>query len=299
MITFKQGIQSITTDLTNLYDVYVASKGDYTTGNKVTYKGMYYEVIPSSVPLNYYPDLYPLYWKKIGVANKESIIDLRSKTYSTKSAGFYVEFDVDYTMESLAIGYFSAYRLKVEAIAIDGTTVLRTYYNELQDINENVFDYYDYIYSDYTNVVDRTIFLNILPIGVKLRLTFEGGVGFSSPYCGFVVYGTAINCGDALNGVNFKFNSYSVKTTDEFGVMTIDKRNVQDIVDFETVIDKDEFMVTRNKIKKLYDEFLVFVLNEKRDDENAMVGIGSIQDFGQIYDEFDKSILSFSILEAI
>ena len=296
MIAFKQKISNMTTDLVNIYDDYNANT-TYSSGDKVSYGGFYWQMIPSTAT-GITPSDNSLYWEKIGVANRESIIDLRSTTKSEKDDSFYIEFPIDYTYTYLAIGYYATMNLKVEALD-ENDNIVKVYIDETQSINEDVFDYYDYMYSDYSLDTNRTRFIPLVHIGKKIKITFTGDdKNVPTPNCGFVLAGDGINLGTTLSNVNFKLNSYSVKKTDSFGVMTIDKRAVQNIIDFETIIDRGEFMEKRNKIKSLYDEFCCFILNES-DIKSEMIGVGVIENVTQLYDENSKSTIGYSIVEAI
>ena len=295
MIAFKQKISNITTDLTNLYADYNANTA-YISGDKVTYGGFYWQMIPST-SIGMTPSNNSLYWEKIGVSNRDSIIDLRSTTKSEKTGSFYIEFPIDYTYTYLAIGYYATSNLKVEALDGYGN-VVKVYIDETQSINESVFDYYDYIYGNYSLNTNRTRFIPLTHIGKKIKVTFTGDVNIPTPNCGFIQAGDGINLGTTLSKVNFKLNSYSVKKTDNFGVMTIDKRAVQNVMDFETIIDRSEFMQKRNNVKDLYDEFCCFILNES-DIKSEMIGVGVIENVTQLYDENSKSTIGYSIVEAI
>jgi hypothetical protein len=296
MIVFKQAITNITTDLANTYADYNPSTA-YNSGDKVTDDGFYWELIPTTAT-GKKPSENPLYWEKIGVANKESIIDLRATTFSSKDGGFYIEFPLEYNYTYLAIGYYTATGLKIEALN-DDDNVVKTYYDEVTSINQTVFDYYDYIYEPYSIEVDRVIFFKLYNIGKKLKVSFGGDISLANTRCGFVLCGEGINMGETQSTVNFRFNSYSVKKTDNFGIMTIDKRAVQNLVDFTTIIERDQFMQKQRKIKELYDEFLCFILDEKTPDSSGMIGIGSIENCSLVYDEFDKSVVAYSVIEAI
>lgn len=300
MVVFEQSITNIETNLENNFPDYNDTKEDYAQGDKVTYKGFEYELIPTSVPAGYYPDKYPLYWQKIGVANKEAIIDLRSLTKSSREGGFYITFQVDYNIDYLAIGYYKAYSIKIEALD-DNNNIIKTYIDEIQSINEDVFDLWDYVYAPYSSEIDRTRFFKLQYFGKKIRVTFTtNDTLLPVAECGFVVAGSSVNMGKALHSVGFKFNSYSTINTDEFGVMSIDEKFKQNIVDFETAINRNEFMRKRGLIKRLYDKFCCFVIDENSSDRlNQMVGIGKVQEASQLYNEFDKSIIGWSVVEAI
>jgi len=295
MIVFKQSIENIATDLENQYPDYDET-ATYNSTDKVSHNGFYWQMIPDNI-VGKEPSESSLYWTKIGVSNKDAVIDLRSLTKSTSEDSFYVQFDIDYTYSHLAIGYYSTENIKIEALDNDGN-IVKEYLNETQSINEDVYDYYDYIYGAYSLAKNRTRFIPLTNAGQKIKITLTGGTSITNPSCGFIQAGNGIYMGEALQNINFKLNSYSVKETDDFGTISIDKRAVQNLIDFETAIDKGQFMNVRREIKELYDEFCCFILDEN-DTSSELVGIGTIQDISQLYDEYDKSIIGCSIMEAI
>ena len=106
--------------------------------------------------------------------------------------------------------------------------------------------------------------------------------------------------GCTLYGVNFNFNSYAVKDFDDFGSLTIIKRGVQDVVDFQAVIPSDELQTLRREIKKIYNDIVMFILDEKEASmyENLLT-LGTIQNASVLLDNDDKTTISYSIIEAI
>ena len=82
--------------------------------------------------------------------------------------------------------------------------------------------------------------------------------------------------------------------------MTIKKRNVQEQVDFETVVKNTDMMHKKGKAKAIYGEILAFVIDE---DENSiydnLVTFGTVENSDIIVNEFDKQVIAWSIMESI
>lgn len=236
-------------------------------------------------------------WVKWAVSNKYSLIDLRSSTKTVCATDATVVFTRG-NMDTLIIGNFTATEILIENINDDGAVVYasQTFY---QSANWDVFDYYTYIYSDYTIDTDRGVYFNIPQLGTKLRVTFTKGA-FSQIEVGFMVGGLGVDMGQTLEGVKLGFTSYSTTATDDFGIIKITKRAAQDLVDFETVIDSNKLISVRRKAKQYRDEIVGFVVDEQAGSiyEN-IVTLGVMQDIQPVATNYDKTTITWSILESI
>ena len=75
---------------------------------------------------------------------------------------------------------------------------------------------------------------------------------------------------------------------------------MQDIVDFETVIASTYLPRMRRELKKIYDEIVLFVIDERdvSEYENLMT-LGVIQDASVVLENNVESVISFSLVEAL
>lgn len=202
-------------------------------------------------------------------------------------------------IDTLAIGYYSAETLKIELLDASGDTVW--YVEETQSPNEDVEDYYTYIYSLYSLDVDRTkVFKLPIGLGVNLRVTLSVEPTTNIASCGYLIGDAAVDMGETLYGVGFSFESYSSKTTDTFGITTITKRGIQDLVDFETVIDAVAMSSIKRKIKTIYGEVLAFVVDPTEDSKyDNIVTLGTVDNVSVALDNPVQSIIAWSIQEII
>lgn len=202
-------------------------------------------------------------------------------------------------IDTLAIGYYSAETLTIELLDAGGNVVWSV--EETQSPNEDVEDYYTYIYSLYTLEVDRTkVFRLPTGLGVNIRVTMTVEGTTSTVSCGYLIGGVATDMGETLYGVGFSFESYSVKTTDQYGVTTIEKRGIQDLVDFETVIDAASMATFKRKVKTIYGEILAFILDPTEDSRyENLVTLGTVDNVSVTLDNPVQSIMSWSIQEII
>ncbi|MEA3344322.1 MAG: hypothetical protein U9Q16_01400, partial [Patescibacteria group bacterium] len=216
----------------------------------------------------------------------------------TESVDTYVDIEITgvvvYTEVAVGAGApaLSAPNQRIAVVTTDATTVttvvdLRTVIVKTLNTksysfstHEDVTDYYSYMYSLYTPAVDRSILFDVFQIGTKIRVTLTQELTTGQAKCGFLVGGESVNMGESLYGVNFSFQSYSVKDTDDFGIVDITKRGIQDLVDFETDIPSSILSNTKRKIKTMHDEIVVFIVDDTATDESKyenLLTLGTVE----------------------
>ena len=268
----------------------------YNIGDNVLY-GNYIWKNSYTSNLNNIPSDESPYWVKFGTSNYYSLIDTQSKTKTTVVGDdLIVKFPANY-IDTIALGYFTAQTVRIENLdASDNVLLTQEYY---QSINEDVFDYYDYIYAPYSDSTDKAKYFNIIKAGTQIRVSFLKG-SYAGVSVGFLVGGTAINMGKTVEGVKLGWNSFSLRTTDDFGIMSITKRADQDLIDFETAINTANLMSFRRKAKQYKDEIVAFIVDDTESSvfEN-IVTLGVMQEMQPIATNNDKTILTWSVLESI
>lgn len=268
----------------------------YAVGDKVLW-GNYIWINSKTANLNNEPTSESPVWAKYGASNYYSLIDAQSQSKTTVvGSDLVVKFPFNY-IDTIAIGYFTAQTVRIENLDVSNNVLLTQEYT--QSINEDVFDYFDYIYSPYSDSTDKAKYFKIVKAGTQIRVSFLKG-SYSGVSVGFLVGGTAVNMGKTVEGVKLGWNSFSLRNTDEFGIMSITKRADQDLIDFETSIDTVNLMSLRRKAKQYKDEIVAFIVD---DTENSIfeniVTLGVMQEMQPVATNFDKTILTWSILESI
>ena len=211
-----------------------------------------------------------------------------------------VTFERKGLMNAIGLGYLESSKVTVEHLDDYGKVI--NYATKTMDIkfNLDVYDVWTYGYAPYNMKIDRALYFQIMPIGTTIRVTIERNSATHSAKCGFLICGNAIDMGNTLDKVNFKFNSYSSSDTDQFGNLNIIRRNVQDLVDFETIIDRSFTMKSKRQIKENYDEIVMFVVDESDNSEfENMVTLGKIDTASVVGEVSSKNIISWSIFESI
>ena len=173
-------------------------------------------------------------------------------------------------------------------------------YTTPSTINANVLDYYSYIYEPYLLDQDFTTKINLPITGTYVRITFSALTLTGNSSCGYLIVGNPTEMGKSLMGVKFGYSSFTSKELSSFGNLEIKKGAIQDIVDFETVISSSYLPQMRKELKKIYDEILLFIVDE-RDDSNYenLMTLGVIQDASVLLENHVESTMTFSIIEAV
>ena len=241
-----------------------------------------------------------IYWVKWEVSNKFAMLDLSANSKSFLNGGSIVVTFPQNRMTTLAIGNYEAETILIEVLASNGTTVMWSYQTP-SSIYEGVYDWWTWIYAPYGYEVDRAIKINIgVTNGTSIRVTFNKLASEPRSACGYMVGGTPVNMGLTLSTVNYGFTSYAVKETDAFGTLNIVKRAVQDKVDFNTILPSNTLMSTKRKIKSIYNDIIVFIVDERDNSpfEN-MITLGVIESSNVVLDDGELITMSWNIVEAL
>ena len=238
-------------------------------------------------------------WVKWAASNAYSMLDMKSGTKTSLSGDIITTFAWTRDINTLVIGNYAASYIKVELLTA-ADVVTWTYETPLA-INDNVFDYWDYIYEDYNFQVDRATMILLPPdiLATKCRVTiYQHSTDLTE--CGFMVAGDGVSMGCTLMDVSFNFNSFATKEFDAFGTAKIVKRAIQDISDFETLIDSFEIPTMKRKIKEIYDDVVVFIVDDSEVSKyENMITLGTVQDASVIHSNPSKSTITWSVVEVV
>jgi hypothetical protein len=303
----KQELTEFTsTNLTDSYPdwvdttTYIVEPDNALTSASIARYGSYYYRSVTSANLNFNPSVYEnIKWVKHSVSNKYAMLDMSSNSKSIVVGGDLTVTFIQNQSSVLGIGNYEADYITIDILAPDGTTILWTYETP-SNINANVYDYYDYIYEPYNLDQDFTTKVNLPIQGRYVRLTFHKLLLTNRSACGYLIVGNPVGMGMSLMQPKFGYNSLTTKDISSFGNLDINKSFVQDIVDFETVIASTYLPRMRRELKKIYDEIVLFIIDERdvSEYENLMT-LGVIQDASVVLENNVESVISFSVIEAL
>ena len=307
MYYIKQELTEFTsTNLTDTYSdwsptiTYIVEPDNALTRASIARFGAYYYRSVTSTNLNFNPETYSnIKWVKYSVSNKYAMLDMSANSKSVVVGGDLTVTFLQNQSSILGIGNYEADYITIEILAPDGGTILWTY-DTPSNINANVYDYYDYIYEPYALDQDFTTKVNLPLQGRYVRMTFHRLPLTGNSACGYLIVGNPVYIGMSLMGVKFGYNSLTTKEISSFGNLDIKKSFIQDIVDFETVISSTYLPRMRRELKKVYDEIVLFVIDERdvSEYENLMT-LGVIQDASVVLENNVESVISFSLVEAL
>lgn len=238
-------------------------------------------------------------WVKWSVSNRYAMIDVSSTSKTViENDDIVVEF-LRGSIDLIGIGNMTASGVTIEHYDSIGTLISTATQTITFSINEDVYDLWDYMYSEYSLAIDRGVKIDIPPIGHKIKVTIHQQVSLGKTECGFFIAGEVIDMGETLAEVGFNFNSFSTVDTDIFGTTTITKRNIQDLVDFETIVNSNDTIKTKRKIKTIYDDIVLFVIDPSENSEHEnILTLGKVQDASTVLTTATKTIITWSVFES-
>lgn len=303
----QQLTEFVSSNLTDIYDdwnpdtVYTVEMNNnaLTNASMVRYGTYYYRSVTENNK-GFNPVQYEnIKWVKHSVSNKFAMLDMSANSKSEKIDGDIVVTFLQKDAQVIGIGNYEAESVLIEIIGFDGTTVIWSS-EAFSPINEYVYDYWEYIYEPYLLYQDSTTKISLPYKGLYIRMTFKKSELTGKSSCGYLISGNPVDMGKSLMGVKFGYNSYATKEVTPFGNLEIKKSAVQDLVDFETVISSRYLPRMRVELKKIYNEIVLFIIDERDNtDYDNIMTLGVIQDASVLLENSVESIMTFSILEAI
>ena len=267
----------------------------YIVGNKVIY-GNYIWICSFAGSLNFEPKENSPHWTKWGVSNYWSLIDLRSQTLTVVNSDFVVEFD-KIGVETLVIGYFKGTSILVEVLdSLDNIVFTESFSNPRR---EGLPSYLNWIHARFIDYSSRSKVFYLPLFGSKVKVTFSKG-SYSNVQVGFMVGGRSTQMGRTLEGVELGTTSYTIMTTDDFGITTITPRAEREFHDFETSIDSKLAKNTLRIIKNYKNVVMAFIIdNNPNSVYENLVTLGVYETGKILATNNDKTIFTWTVVEMI
>ena len=267
----------------------------YIVGNKVIY-GNYIWICSFAGSLNFEPKEDSPHWTKWGVSNYWSLIDTRSQTLTVVNSDFVVEFD-KLGIETLVIGYFRGVSITVEVLdTLDNVVFSEIFRNPRR---EGIPSYLAWIHAKFIDYSSKSKVFYLPLFGSKVRVTFSKG-SYSNVQVGFMVGGRSTQMGKTKEGVKLGRTSYTINSTDDFGITTITPRAKRKYHDFETSVDSNIAMQTLRIIENYEDVVMAFIIdNNVNSKYENIVTLGVYESVEPLATNNDKTILSWTVIETI
>lgn len=261
----------------------------YAQNDEIIYKNHIYRSIVND-NLNINPGLNTGKWLLFGVDNSFAAIDLHSLTASTIDDLLnYIEYVFDATgfdtlvfrnLVGLSVDIYEYDSLDAQLAHTNIPTVPTEAPPAIQKV-DTVFD---------------TFNANTVKVMVRINKTAAGDASVSA-----MVGGKAFSIGATLFGATGSFIDYSVRKTDDYGITTITKRNVQETLKGDLVIDATRTQTVKRYIRNnCMGTTIMFIADESVDSnyENLLM-LGYITDFDIRLSNAVKSYGSIEIEESL
>lgn len=250
--------------------------------------------------LNFQPTVYEgKKWSKYAVANSHAMLDAKAQTRSVLVGGdISVTFDIGFRWDVIGVGNYEGENVTIELLDASNTALWT--YTTASTYSQNVANWYTWTFSPRTYDAGKSIAVKIPKyIGAtKCKVTINRFTEATQTSCGFLVGGVSQWMGDTLSDLAFDYNSYTKRNVDDFGNVEVIRRAVEDGVDFKTSINKAIFLQKQREIKVDLDSNLMFVIDDVND-ESSIVLYGMMSKPTLLYDEFEKSVINWTITELV
>ncbi|MDD4390198.1 MAG: hypothetical protein PHW03_05280 [Eubacteriales bacterium] len=176
----------------------------------------------------------PIWWKEVSATNRWKPFDAKVGSQVSQATSLTYKITPGELFDSIAF-------INVDAVTIQVTStdpVAGVVYDEILDLLNaiadelsGVYDWYSYFFADYFRIADIAVF-NIPPYlntVLDITITYTGG----TVLCGGIVLGLAKTLGGTEYGASIGITDYSVKTTDDYGVTSIDERDYSKKMNFD------------------------------------------------------------------
>lgn len=238
-------------------------------------------------------------WYKFAPSKVYSLLDLSAETEASVEGGdLIVEFVRNFDIETLVLGKFTASQIIIENLDdLDNVLATQTI---TYSVNEFVEDCWTYIYSPYSDEVDRNIKIDIQPIGTKVKVTFVKQVTANKASCKFLVAGLTEELGETASGINTGFESYIPTEKDKFGASSTSSIIERTIKGFDTWVENTDKKRVERLGKSLKNKIEVYIIDPKDNSkiENEII-LGQLENYTDLYTNFTKIKINWSIKESV
>ena len=168
----------------------------------------------------------PIWWKEVSATNRWKPFDAKVGSQASQATSLTYKITPGELFDSAAFMNIDAVSIhivstdSVAGVVYDETLDLL---NVVTDKLSGVYDWYSYFFADYFRISDIAVFdippyLNAV---LDITIAYAGG----TVLCGGIVLGLARTLGGSEYGAAIGITDYSVKSTDAYGVTSIDKRD--------------------------------------------------------------------------
>lgn len=241
------------------YDLWAA--GSYDEGDRVLFDHAVYEALTTTTDQ---PDVGvladPPTWVYVSVANRWKMFDEIISTQTENPGIITVSIDPGTTVNALAMFGLNGSSLMVTMTdPIEG--VVYSEERPLQD-NTDITSWYAYFFEDIVQI-DQALFLDLPSYGTAV-LEVSIVAGSETARCGELVLGKQRDLGVANFGTSVGIQSYSVKSTDDFGNTVIVSRPFAKRADYDVTVETNKIAGVQKLLAAIRDIPIVYIGDENR-----------------------------------
>ena len=261
----------------------------YAAGVKVLRLDAIYQSLQAS-NLNKPPESNPLWWGRVGPANRWAMFDDQVSTQTQQASGPLAVTIATGTLDALAVLGVQANSVRLVVQDGAGGPVV---YDQAQGLAaEAVLSWYDYFFNDPNYRRTQALFRDIPPFNASVAtLTFASG---SPVKVGHVSFGRLKKLGGLRYGVRAGIKDFSRKDTDDYGTTTFVRRANSKTVTGTLEVEKSAINRVHNLLTSLTATPVVWVGSTDPYYSDTLLVFGFFKDF---YCSIDYPTLALYSLE--
>jgi len=276
----------------------------YGYGDVTFYDHYYYKsVIDGNVGNNPWDS--PTLWLRWSISNRYAQIDLRATTETVWNVDTAISINDDALVCSyqnnnyatISFGNITGTSVLVELL--DGATVVWSS-EKIIPIRSGANTWYNFYYDSFDRQGVKAAAYFQLPtsFGTTIRTTITAYNGTAA--CGYCVAGFDRWLGDTLFGLSMGLDDYSLITIDDWGIKSIQKRNVSRFMDIDVDFPSGQLMEMMYIASDLHGDIVLFIGDESADSQfDNLFLLGYIENYTTVLPDPVITKGSFSIREVI
>jgi len=293
---------------TNLQQPYAEWDKDteYVWNTTIVYKNhIYRNIVKQNKGVQ--PDLNTGKWLLFGVDNAFAMLDLHSHTDTVMDKGLK---RIEVTFSSAGYDYIGFGNVKGSLIEIQeysSTNMrLKTTQHKIGNERTCATTWHDYYYCGIPDKLDLGkgkavdfLYGHILPRTASIKVIIhQNSDNIAS--CGSMVSGKAKDIGNTQFGVDIRLVDYSVKTTDKYGITTIEKHDSQEVFTCEITFPAKTTQLVKREVKQNLGKVVMIIAEPERDSNyDNLITLGYIEDFQIYINNGVESRASMRVLEVL
>ena len=306
MLILEQKIKKfISTNLQQPYTEWNEAT-EYAWNTTIVYKNhIYRNIVKHNKGVQ--PDLNTGKWLLFGVDNAFAMLDLHSHTDTAMDKGL-TSIDVEFSSagyDYIGFGNVKGSLITITEFSANGTELKKTH-NKIGNERTCAVTWHDYYYCGIPDKLDLGkgkavdfLYGNVMPTTASIKVSIHENSDHKAS-CGSMVSGKSKDIGNTQFGVNIRLVDYSVKTTDKYGITTIEKHDSQEVFTCEIKFPAKTTQMVKREVKQNLGKVVMIIAEPERDSNyDNLITLGYIEDFQIDINNGVESRASMRVLEVL